>query len=131
MTRAELMTLVREQVRKMIESDGYPIRIGRDATSVPSAPVSAGQSKIMALPGAPFGGRLHAVQLSIMPNEAREALKNWAKLCRWASHKHGNPDAWPPLIKQAAIELGRSVEEKVGQPVPGSDFSQNAGNLVY
>jgi hypothetical protein len=34
-------------------------------------------------------------------------------------------------LEQAAIELGRSVEDKVGQPTPGSDTSQNAGNLTF
>lgn len=130
MNISQLRELVRTQIHRVIESDGYPIQVG-GGSETPSDTPNAGQNAISALPGVPFGGRIHAMQLSIMPNEAREALKNWAKVCRWASQKHGSPDAWPALVKQAAIELGKAVEAKAGQSVPGSDTSQNAGNLVF
>lgn len=133
MKTKHFQALVRHQIRLILESDGYPIVTGRNPThtATPGQSPIAGQSDLSDFPGAPFGGRLYPTQIAVMPNEARDILRKWAKVCQWASKKHGKSNSWPALVTQTAIELGRQFEERVGQTVPGTDTAANAGNLAY
>lgn len=127
MTHKELRAIIKEYIRDMVESDGYPIMLTR--TDTPVHPVDANRNSLVNLPGAPFGGRLDASQLVTLPNEARDVLRKWAKLCDLACKKHGSPDAWPALVKQTALELGRQFEDHISNTSPHSTNGPDAGNL--
>jgi hypothetical protein len=115
----ELKGLIKTEMQRMFEADGYPI--AADLDPKPGHPASAGQSKLMNLPGAPFGGNIYKAHIAILPNEAQEALKKWAKFCKWALNKYGEPHAWPAIVKQTAIETGRKFEDRCNQTSPATN----------
>jgi len=99
MKKYDITKIVQEEV--LAKLDEY-------ITATSSIPIQK-PSKIAPLPGAPFGGNLSLV----INNEARAALKKWARLCKAAHQKFGEPGDWPQNIVDIAQKLGGAVEQLV------------------
>jgi len=92
-----------------------------DATNQSAGDTMSPDAWWIATPGSPYRMSNQIFSMALIPNEARQAMKNWLAYVKPAWKQYGSPEKWPNEARQKAEDLGAVFAQAVGSSLPPTD----------